>query len=158
MLPLDLRRWQREPRTQTQATMTTTLIAPLLDPQMREPREGLLSVDPHLQDRRQDPLDFPEDPPTDLQEDHQEGRLADPLDLRLVDHIMLPKADHTYPGHTHTTRHTMHHPGLTMMHARRFPSTPSPPNRHSSMVPTPTPVGDYGCVVLMDLVYMSDFC
>ena len=75
--------------------MTTTLIAPLLDPQMREPREELLSVDTHLQDRRQDPLDFPEDPPTDLQEDLQGGRLADPLDPRLVDLTTLPKAAHT---------------------------------------------------------------
>ena len=111
--------------------MTTTLIAPLLDPQMREPREELLSVDPHLQDRRQDPLDFPED--------HQEGRLADPLDLRLVDHIMLPKVDHTYPGHTRTTRRTTHHPGLTTTHVLQYPSLPSLRNRRSLTVPTPTP-------------------
>ena len=111
--------------------MTTTLIAPLLDPQMREPREELLSVDSHLQDRRQDPLDFPEDP--------QEGRLADPLDLRLVDHIMLPKADHTYPGHTRTTRRITHHPGLTTMHVLQYPSPPSLRNRRSLTVPTPTP-------------------
>ena len=119
--------------------MTTTLIAPLLDPQMREPREELLSVDSHLQDRRQDPLDFPEDPPTDLQEDHQEGRLADPLDPRLVDLTTLPKADHTYPGHTRTTRRTTHHPGLTTTHVLQYPSPPSLRNRRSLTVPTPTP-------------------
>ena len=139
MLPHALRRWQREPRTQTQATMTTTLIAPLLDPQMREPREELLSVDSHLQDRRQDPLDFLEDPPTDLQEDHQEGRLADPLDLRPVDLTTLPKADHTYPGHTHTTHRITHHPGLTTTHVLQYPSPPSLRNRRSLTVPTPTP-------------------
>ena len=119
--------------------MTTTLIAPLLDPQMREPREELLSVDSHLQDRRQDPLDFPEDPPTDLQEDHQEGRLADPLDPRLVDLTTLPKADHTYPGHTRTTRLITYHPGLTTTRVLRCPSLPSLRNRRSLTVPTPTP-------------------
>ena len=123
--------------------MTTTLIAPLLDPQMREPREELLSVDSHLQDRRQDPLDFPEDPPKDLQEDHpvdhQEDRLADPLDLRPVDLTTLPKADHTYPGPTRTTRLIMHHPGLTTTRVLQCPSLPSLRNRRSLTVPTPTP-------------------
>ena len=115
--------------------MTMTLIAPLLDPQMREPREGLLSVDSHLQDRRQDPLGFPEDHLVDLQED----RLADPLDLRLVDHIMLPKVDHTYPGHTRTTRRITHHPGLTTTYVLRYPSPPNLRSRRSLTVPTPTP-------------------
>ena len=120
--------------------MTMTLIVPLLDPQMREPREEPLLVGSHFQDHRQDPLDFPEDPPTDLQEDLQGGRLADPLDPRRVDLTTLPKADHTYPGHTRTTRRTTHHRDLTTTHALRFPSPPSLRSHHNLMDPTPTPL------------------